>query len=510
MNFMQIVAAGLVITTSACSAVAGTCNVITENPEGYFSEVDPQQFYDCLAGNPNILMYRSASGQTLTHLAARYATEPFVPLFLAEFDLLPNEYDDDGNTPLHLAASREDYVPIIATLLAIGADKEATNLKGQRAYDLNDKAYPDIQVLLLPDDEDDALLLATIDEIGNETECESFLTPEFFRNKSPSNIFFCANRSLPTASNQEGNTALHLAAQHAKDLFSLDAVLLSLNRLEDIETALKARNLAGQTPLHLSARYSDVPGMSASLIVWGAEVDALAKPQKSWDKLRSFGTSSLHFAAYRRDEYQYFAVEELLAMGADVLLQDRKRHRSNTDREIGRQTALHYAVLNKNEAGDTDMLTVQLLLEAEFAQSSVLNPVDFALGWEANEIEDTEGQTALHYAAISDAEPQIINTLLDYKFSPTTLDKNNQSPLLLYAKRGSDPNVMLGLLKLAMMPGKTNALLGLRMQERAVCKTDNNGLSAMAYIRRNQKLNGIDPSGASVTPLSQITSICSN
>lgn len=506
MNFVQLSAVGLVIAANASSAAAETCGAITEDPQGYFAEVDPQHFFECAAENTELLTFRSTSGQTLMHLAARFANEPFVPLFLAKFGLLPNAIDDGGNTPLHFAAAREDYVPIIATLLAIGADKEARNADGERAYDLNGKTYPHIQALLLPADEAEEMLLASLEEAGNETECESFLTPNFFQNSSPSNILFCANRSVPETSDQEGNTALHLAAQHAKDTFALNAVLLPL---DDVETALNARNLDGKTPLHLAAQHSEIPGMSAWLIAWGADVNALAKPETSWDKLRKYGTTPLHYAAYRRDQFQYFAVEELLAMGAEVLLQDRRRTLSNSDQEIGRQTSLHYAVVKTGKASETDMLTAQLLLEAEFAQASILNPVDLALGWKAEEAKDTEGQTALHYAAHSDAVPDIIFTLLDYGFNPTLSDKDKQTPLILYAKHGSDPEVMLDLIDQAMMPGKTSALLGSRMQLKAVCKMDENGLSAMAYIRGNQNLNKVDPSGASASSLSKITSLCS-
>ncbi|MDO6479840.1 ankyrin repeat domain-containing protein [Shimia thalassica] len=500
----------LVLTAiSASSAFSENCNAIIAAPESYFEEVDAQHFYDCLADNPDLLDFRSSSGHTLMHLAALYATEPFVPLFLAEFGLIAGGIDDNGSTPLHFAAMRKEYVPIVATLRAIGADKEIENFEGERPYDLNDGIYPDIQALLLPEELSDELILADIKQDGSEAECDKFLTPEFFENGSPSDILYCANLSQPTASDQDGNSALHLAAQYAGDVFALDAVLISLKDHEEIEAALNARNLGGKTPLHLSAHHSEVPGMSARLVALGANVNALAKPETSWDKLRKFGTTPLHYAAYRRDQYQYFAVEELLAMGAKTLLPDRKRQLKNSDREIGRQTPLHYAVSQKGTDSETDRLTVQVLLEAEFAQSSILNPVDLALGWKAEEAKDTEGQTALHYAARSDAEPQIIFTLLDYGFNPALSDKKKQSPLLLYAMKGSKPDVMVELIDQAMLPGKTSALLGERMQRKAVCQADDSGLTALAYIRANPKLNKVDPSGASETPLSKLASICS-
>ncbi|WP_435229421.1 ankyrin repeat domain-containing protein [Pseudopelagicola sp. nBUS_20] len=485
------------------------CVNIFTDPEKHFKDIAAQKLSNCLNENSDFLSLRTDSGQTLMHLAARYANDPSVLILLAELGLSVGEIDNDRNTPLHLAVAREDYKPLVATLLAIGADKEAVNLKDQRAFALQEKNYPDIRALLLPDDMNNKLLLTDLIEDGRGVECDNFLSPEFFQTRSPSNILFCANRSRPTASNKDGNTALHLAAQHATNLSPLNALLLSLDQPEDIEKALNAKNLAGYTPLHLSAKYSSVPGALAWLVVWGADVDAMVKPQKSWNKLQKYGTTALHYAAFRRDEYQYFAVEELLAMGADVLLQDRERPGSNADQKVGRQTALHYAAINKQKVIGTNKRTVRVLLRAEFAQSSGLNPVDVASGWEADEIKDTKGQTALHYAAYSNVEPEVIYTLLDNKFNLTLSDDKGQTPLLLYAKTGTNTDVMLKLISRAMMPGKTSVMLGSLLQEKAVCKTDKSGLSAMAYIRQNQNLNKIDPSGASETPQSKIVSLCS-
>lgn len=497
-----------VAVVSAHTASAGACTSIVSDPENYFSKTDRQHFYDCLSDDPDLASFKTSSGQTLMHFAGRFATEPFVPLFLAEFGVSPVEQDDDGNSPLHLAATRDDYVPIIATLLAIGADKEEFNDKDERAYDLNSGNYPDIQALLLPDEMKEELLPADIEENAAEVACGSYLTNDFFLNSSPSDIFFCASKSKPSASNADGNTALHLAAAYATDLIALDAVLSPVGKPETIQKLLGARNFRGQTALHMAARYSNIPGKSAWLVAWGSDVNAMAKQEKSWDRVRKYGTTPLHYAAFRRDDFQYIAVEELLAAGAKALIQDRTRRIPNGDQEIGRQTPLHYAVVSTNEQSGPDALTVRLLLEAEVSQSSSLDPVSHIRGRKPKPVKDSAGRTALHYAAAKDAPSAVITVLLDYGFKPTAESNDERTPLSLYAELGPDPDMMLSLLEHAMTPSLMSSVPGLGSMRKTVCQKDSQGISALAHVRNNPKLNAIDPSGVAETPLSKLTALC--
>ena len=102
MIWKVLLTSAAVAVVSAHTASAGACTSIVSDPENYFSKTDRQHFYDCLSDDPDLASFKTSSGQTLMHFAGRFATEPFVPLFLAEFGVSPIEQDDDGNSPLHL------------------------------------------------------------------------------------------------------------------------------------------------------------------------------------------------------------------------------------------------------------------------------------------------------------------------------------------------------------------------------------------------------------------------
>jgi len=83
---------------------------------------------------------RTRDGKTALHLAVQLAYKPALDFFLALpiAEKLLNEEDEEGETPLHLAARGGDR-DVIFQLKNNGADLEKKNKKEQTAADLVEK-----------------------------------------------------------------------------------------------------------------------------------------------------------------------------------------------------------------------------------------------------------------------------------------------------------------------------------------------------------------------------------
>jgi ankyrin repeat protein len=178
-------------------------------------------------------------GKTLLHVAAA-GRSPEVVQLLLERQADVNRKDSRGNTPLHIAAQFQGVQEVIRLLLTFGADLTLQN-----------------------DDGNTALLLAC--EYGHMAAVQLILK-ELRRRSTLSSAFNASNKAGRTpisfaledeallellfeygvdinARNDQGNTALHLAAFHSH----LDTVRLLLQR-----GALSLPNADGLTPAALA------------------------------------------------------------------------------------------------------------------------------------------------------------------------------------------------------------------------------------------------------------------
>lgn len=96
------------------------------------------------------------AGKTALHYLAETGTVPAVAALLvvygAEVDAMFDWVDSllfgrQGTTPLHLAAAREDGAPIVAALLASGADADAENKAGRTALHIAARTARDTRVI---------------------------------------------------------------------------------------------------------------------------------------------------------------------------------------------------------------------------------------------------------------------------------------------------------------------------------------------------------------------------
>ena len=78
---------------------------------------------------------KDSKGSTPLHWACYSGSEKVVEYLLAQPGILLDEKDQDGHTPLHIAVAY-GYSKIVRKLLVAGADRKATNGKGQSALQI--------------------------------------------------------------------------------------------------------------------------------------------------------------------------------------------------------------------------------------------------------------------------------------------------------------------------------------------------------------------------------------
>jgi palmitoyltransferase len=78
---------------------------------------------------------KDSKGSTPLHWACYSGSEKVVEYLLAQPGILLEEKDQDGHTPLHIAVAY-GYSKIVRKLLVAGADRKATNGKGQAALQI--------------------------------------------------------------------------------------------------------------------------------------------------------------------------------------------------------------------------------------------------------------------------------------------------------------------------------------------------------------------------------------
>ncbi|NYS26728.1 ankyrin repeat domain-containing protein [Rhodobacteraceae bacterium 2376] len=422
-------------------------------------------------------------GRSITHIAAAEARGPAMITWLAtrEADIRATYDCNDAwrpscTEPIHIAAHRSDGFLFVATLLALGADGTVSTRFGLTPAEMPRTESPShwsIHALLDREDWPEKTLGLNDAEPDPNAACDSFLTPDFFASATLGEVAFCLEQgAVATATDREGNTALHHAAAHAADPRIIDLLLLRLHMQapESVANALQRANQTGFSPLHHAARHGTGPEAIARLIAWGADPNALAPPIAEPRFSADRGTTPLHLAARNTSRAREAILTVLLAMGASPTVQD---HRG--EGRGGRQ-ALHYLMQSRPNVRET-----RLMLHKEFAGRRRPSPLS-----------DDARATALHFATHANVEHGVISALVRQGFSPDDRDSNQMTPLMNGARFATDETVF-----------------GLLLQEsRDPCWVNEAGLSIPALLAGNPVLSRDDPTGRTQTPLAAYRARC--
>ena len=251
------------------------------NTPAFFRHAGAEDVTRCLADNdPNVV---DDQGRTPLHLAALEGKpEIMAPLTQAGAD--PDALDDKGRTPLHLVAYFGTNPETVAALVQAGADLAAPDAKGRTPLEFAEKfsETPAIVAALR-----DAVAAATAPPkrgppaaAAASVSCHDWNTARFFRNATVDDVVRCLDTEDPNARNQSGRTPMHYAAQGA-----LPALVLTLAEAGAEPNTLDGKG--GWTPLHLAAWFNTKPSVVAALLAVGADAAARDDTGKTpWDYAR--------------------------------------------------------------------------------------------------------------------------------------------------------------------------------------------------------------------------------
>jgi ankyrin repeat protein len=297
----------------------------------------------------------------------------------------PNQKNKEGLSPIHLVGDQQNASDIIPILARAGADLEARDRQGRTVLlRLSSQACPDsvLATLLGSGAKVDA-----IDFSGNTVlhmMCQSQLRSDRLK------LLIDAGAD-PLWVNHAGNTIFHEAVIGESRKDSVDF----LRTLLEMGVSATARNLRGQTPLHLAC--SMMPD-SRSM---GQEdcIDFLLRPEVGIDINSSDdnGITPILLAASISEQI----VGRLIKADADPKVPSREF-----------STPLHVA----SRARQTNV--VGLLLDY----------YSYRQQWDFVNKKDEMGRTALHWACRS-GRPETVKLLLEAGASPHSKDDAGQTPL---------------------------------------------------------------------------------
>jgi ankyrin repeat protein len=349
---------------------------------------------------------QNGKGQAALHRALQRGHPDIIQLILSGENVDADALDNDGSTPLHLAASEAEVLSGARLLLMHGANINLRNKKGQTPLHLaSQRGHIDCMELLLncgaivdlPDNDGFTPLHLAISKV--ERRAAELLL------KSRANI---------NLRNDKGQTAFHQASERGDllfmevaltygadvnardndDLTPLDLVISKLDESAQLLIKhgaiinLNPQNERGQTLLHLASQIGHIVRMRL-LLKCGADMDAFDNS----------GSTPLHLAI---SESKLPAAEVLLKHGANTDLQNNKH-----------QTALHLAW----QHGQLDI--IRLLLE----NGANLDALD------------DDGSTLLHLA-ISESKPPAAELLLKHGAKIDLQNNKRQTALHLALQHG--------------------------------------------------------------------------
>ena len=350
------------------------------NTEGYFETATLEQVTACLDTGVD-LEAKDDDGRTPLHLAAFYNENPAVIEALLAAGADVKAQDKYKRTPLHRAAQFNENPAVIEALLNAGADPKTENNLGQTP--LHDAArYTENPEVI------GALLLAGADlEARNEDGYTPLhLAAQF--NESPAVIeaLLAAEADLE-AKDDDGRTPLHRAAFYNENPAVIEALLLA-------GADLGAKDDDGRTPLHRAAFYNENPAVIEALLLAGADLEARNED----------GYTPLHLAAQNNENPA--VVEALLAAGAD------------------RTIALYIAVQNNENPA-----VVQVLIDAGADPTKKVQAAQNCKQWNKEKF-------------FREATVEDVIACLDAGADPMARGKWDKRPLHLAARYNENPEVV--------------------------------------------------------------------
>lgn len=464
----NISVASLVVVLTLASNAAAQVNTsrcsFVELRSGLQSLAGEDQLWDCYetrVENPDL-------PTRLMMEAALQTSDPRVVLYLAEVGAYLSSEGNEG-TALDVVLQRNPDTTVAAVLFALDASH---SLMTDRALSIR-LEHARLVALFIEADGD-----FRFPSPDASVDCSDFLTERFITEASPGQVRYCQQNVSHLSRDEEENSALHLAARYSNNPFVIDAIIGALREEQRLDY-LDARNSADETALHVAARHARDPEIVSALLQHGANPNALAREEYvRFGQNR--GTTPLHRATQHPDPDMAVAiVARLLAAGADTRIRLR-----TSDAAISGATALHLAAHEP-----TDDTLLWLLVEAAWQTGGVFDGI--RENWMDSNRDDAD-LTALHHLSISSDLPEAFGTLLRYGLSPDAEDSEGRTPLIFYAYRGEDPQIMHWLLD----------------ESDASCHTDSEGISALARARSNPAFHPATGEGYVVSPRDRLIDEC--
>ena len=330
---------------------------------------------------------RNDKGQTVLHQASQNGHPDIIQLILSRADADADAVDNDGSTPLHLAASEAEELSSAQLLLDHGANIHLQNNKGHTALHVaSQRGRLDFMGLLLSRD-------AIVDIPDNDGFTPLHLVIPKVERKAAD--LLREHHARIDLRNDIGQTALHRASEcgdllfmeaalaygadvNARDNGGLTPLDLAISKLEEPAAQLltnhgaiigsNPRNEKGQTALHLASQRGRLDFME--LLLNPVNRDAIV------DIPDNDGFTPLHLA-----------ISKVEREAADLLL----KHRANIDlRNNKGQTALHLAL--QNDGLDILQFLLTNGADVNVPDSDGSTPLHLAI----------KAQTALHLASRDD------------------------------------------------------------------------------------------------------------